>query len=85
VNRPVQELADFCRASRNSCLRAVTAVAGGRERAEGTAACRPVGLGGVDSAEPRGVVVAAPEAVAYGVADEVIGGPAGAPESGTPA
>ena len=27
----------------------------------------------------------APEAVAYGLADEVIGGPAGAPESGTPA
>jgi ATP-dependent Clp protease protease subunit len=27
----------------------------------------------------------APEAVAYGVADEVIGDPAGAPESGTPA
>ena len=26
-----------------------------------------------------------PEAVAYGLADEVIGGPAGAPESGTPA
>ncbi len=28
---------------------------------------------------------AAPEAVAYGLADEVIGDPAGAPESGTPA
>lgn len=28
---------------------------------------------------------AAPGAVAYDVADEVIGGPAGAPESGTPA
>lgn len=27
----------------------------------------------------------APEAVAYGLADEVIGDPAGAPESGTPA
>jgi hypothetical protein len=27
----------------------------------------------------------APEAVAYDMADEVIGGPAGAPESGTPA
>jgi hypothetical protein len=27
----------------------------------------------------------APEAMAYGLADEVIGGPAGAPESGTPA
>ena len=27
----------------------------------------------------------APEAVAYGMADEVIGGPTGAPESGTPA
>jgi transposase len=26
-----------------------------------------------------------PEAVSYGLADEVIGGPAGAPESGTPA
>ena len=26
----------------------------------------------------------APEAVAYDMADEVIGGPAGAPESGTP-
>jgi ATP-dependent protease ClpP protease subunit len=28
---------------------------------------------------------AAPEAVAYGMAGEVIGDPAGAPESGTPA
>jgi hypothetical protein len=28
---------------------------------------------------------AAPEAVAYDMAGEVIGGPAGAPESGTPA
>jgi ATP-dependent protease ClpP protease subunit len=27
----------------------------------------------------------APEAVSYGLANEVIGGPAGAPESGTPA
>lgn len=27
----------------------------------------------------------APEAVGYDMADEVIGGPAGAPESGTPA
>ena len=27
----------------------------------------------------------APEAVAYGLADEVIDGPAGTPESGTPA
>ena len=29
--------------------------------------------------------ITAPEAVAYDMADEVIGGPAGAPESGTPA
>ena len=29
--------------------------------------------------------ITVPEAVAYDMADEVIGGPAGAPESGTPA
>jgi ATP-dependent protease ClpP protease subunit len=29
--------------------------------------------------------LAAPEAVAYDMADEVVGDPAGAPESGTPA
>jgi ATP-dependent Clp protease protease subunit len=34
---------------------------------------------------PRDRWFTAPEAVAYGLADEVIGGPAGAPESGTSA
>jgi ATP-dependent protease ClpP protease subunit len=33
----------------------------------------------------RGRRVTAPEAVAYDMADEVTGGPAAAPESGTPA
>jgi hypothetical protein len=36
-------------------------------------------------AQPVQPRFSAPEAVAYGLADEVIGDPAGAPESGTPA
>jgi hypothetical protein len=43
----------------------------------------------LDSAAPSSSLrcggITAPEAVAYGLADEVIGDPAGAPESGTPA
>ena len=42
--------------------------------------CRPAAW-----SRPSRIRAAAPEAVAYVLADEVIGGPATAPESGTPA
>jgi hypothetical protein len=55
-------------------------------RSAGLTAGHPVEAGGADHCRlRRDRWSAASEAVAYDMAGEVIGGPAGAPESGTPA
>ena len=56
-----------------------------RRIAELTAEHPPKSVEQITTGFGRDRWITAPEAVAYDMADEVIDGPAGAPESGTPA